>query len=316
MSTSDPLMYPYCEQLDDSSFANSYYIHFIISTLAVLVSALLIFSAGTVLVSLSVLLKFEGNNVHDVFELLMRYTVTLLALCQQRRGFSHINIFVWSGLSISETKGDSLEGSSSEPQKKVFWVGCGLLLASKVFVRLERLHAQTGVKTPRAYMYIWLGELMSPPSPRSLNNTLTPSTLIWAKRALITSEDFDVCASKTLPEFLGLQFIFLTLKGPLQLLIRVHLSPLQIDISKCHYLVDLDTMRETPREPKYSSNREEWINLAYRPFLDASRYVALILSNVLGLIRKKVGIWDWITSSPGLTLVSILFYLCPVPWEI
>lgn len=49
---------------------------------------------------------------------------------------------------------------------------------------------------------------------------------------------------------------------------------LQIDISKCHYLVDLDTMGETPREPKYSSNREEWISLAYRPFLDASRYVA------------------------------------------
>nr|XP_055161670.1 alpha-1,2-mannosyltransferase ALG9 isoform X4 [Nyctereutes procyonoides] len=44
-----------------------------------------------------------------------------------------------------------------------------------------------------------------------------------------------------------------------------------IDISKCHYLVDLDTMGETPREPKYSSNREEWISLAYRPFLDASR---------------------------------------------
>lgn len=43
MSMSDPLMYPYCEQLDDSSFASSYYIHFIISTLAVLVSALLIF---------------------------------------------------------------------------------------------------------------------------------------------------------------------------------------------------------------------------------------------------------------------------------
>nr|XP_058925459.1 alpha-1,2-mannosyltransferase ALG9 isoform X4 [Kogia breviceps] len=44
-----------------------------------------------------------------------------------------------------------------------------------------------------------------------------------------------------------------------------------IDINKCHYLVDLDTMRETPREPKYSSSGEEWINLAYRPFLDASR---------------------------------------------
>ncbi|XP_042538731.1 alpha-1,2-mannosyltransferase ALG9 isoform X3 [Dipodomys spectabilis] len=44
-----------------------------------------------------------------------------------------------------------------------------------------------------------------------------------------------------------------------------------IDINKCHYLVDLDTMTETPREPKYASNKEEWISLAYRPFLDASR---------------------------------------------
>ncbi|KAM8815651.1 alpha-1,2-mannosyltransferase ALG9 isoform 4-T4 [Rhynchonycteris naso] len=44
-----------------------------------------------------------------------------------------------------------------------------------------------------------------------------------------------------------------------------------IDISKCHYLVDLDIMKETPREPKYSSNREDWISLASRPFLDASR---------------------------------------------
>uniref|UniRef100_A0A8C0QLF3 Mannosyltransferase n=1 Tax=Canis lupus familiaris TaxID=9615 RepID=A0A8C0QLF3_CANLF len=49
-----------------------------------------------------------------------------------------------------------------------------------------------------------------------------------------------------------------------------------IDISKCHYLVDLDTMGETPREPKYSSNREEWISLAYRPFLDASRSSKLL----------------------------------------
>ncbi|XP_026938135.1 alpha-1,2-mannosyltransferase ALG9 isoform X1 [Sagmatias obliquidens] len=49
-----------------------------------------------------------------------------------------------------------------------------------------------------------------------------------------------------------------------------------IDINKCHYLVDLDTVRETSREPKYSSNREEWINLAYRPFLDASRSSKLL----------------------------------------
>ncbi|XP_021062594.1 alpha-1,2-mannosyltransferase ALG9 [Mus pahari] len=49
-----------------------------------------------------------------------------------------------------------------------------------------------------------------------------------------------------------------------------------IDISKCHYLVDLDTMRETPREPNYPSHREEWVSLAHRPFLDASRSSKLL----------------------------------------
>ncbi|NXD00661.1 ALG9 mannosyltransferase, partial [Certhia familiaris] len=44
-----------------------------------------------------------------------------------------------------------------------------------------------------------------------------------------------------------------------------------IDISKCHYLVDLDTATETPREPRYSSSKEEWLTIAYKPFLDASR---------------------------------------------
>lgn len=47
---------------------------------------------------------------------------------------------------------------------------------------------------------------------------------------------------------------------------------LQIDISKCHYLVDLDTAAETPREPRYSANKDDWVTIAYKPFLDASRY--------------------------------------------
>ncbi|KAM6234477.1 alpha-1,2-mannosyltransferase ALG9 isoform 1-T1 [Spheniscus humboldti] len=45
-----------------------------------------------------------------------------------------------------------------------------------------------------------------------------------------------------------------------------------IDISKCHYLVDLDTAAETPREPRYSSNKEKWVTIAYKPFLDASSF--------------------------------------------
>lgn len=47
--------------------------------------------------------------------------------------------------------------------------------------------------------------------------------------------------------------------------------PLQFDISKCHYLVDLDTVSEAPREPRYAANKDEWISIAYKPFLDSSR---------------------------------------------
>ncbi|GAB0199705.1 alpha-1,2-mannosyltransferase ALG9 [Grus japonensis] len=52
-----------------------------------------------------------------------------------------------------------------------------------------------------------------------------------------------------------------------------------IDISKCHYLVDLDTAAETPREPRYSSNKEEWVTIAYKPFLDASRNEVYVISS-------------------------------------
>ncbi|XP_066100547.1 alpha-1,2-mannosyltransferase ALG9 isoform X3 [Saccopteryx bilineata] len=61
-----------------------------------------------------------------------------------------------------------------------------------------------------------------------------------------------------------------------------------IDISKCHYLVDLDTMKETPREPKYSSNREDWISLASRPFLDASRACKHHLPDVASRVAQFV----------------------------
>ncbi|KAM3830557.1 alpha-1,2-mannosyltransferase ALG9 isoform 4-T4 [Vipera latastei] len=43
------------------------------------------------------------------------------------------------------------------------------------------------------------------------------------------------------------------------------------DLSKCHYLVDLDSPDEAPREPRYAANREEWITIAYKPFLDSLR---------------------------------------------
>ncbi|XP_067910084.1 alpha-1,2-mannosyltransferase ALG9 isoform X1 [Heterodontus francisci] len=43
-----------------------------------------------------------------------------------------------------------------------------------------------------------------------------------------------------------------------------------VDIKQCHYLVDLDRETETPREPRYSANKEEWVTIAYKPFLDVT----------------------------------------------
>ncbi|XP_007556648.1 alpha-1,2-mannosyltransferase ALG9 isoform X2 [Poecilia formosa] len=44
-----------------------------------------------------------------------------------------------------------------------------------------------------------------------------------------------------------------------------------VDIKQCHYLVDLETDEETPLEPRYSTSKEEWSVVAYKPFLQASR---------------------------------------------
>ncbi|XP_054899742.1 alpha-1,2-mannosyltransferase ALG9 isoform X2 [Poeciliopsis prolifica] len=44
-----------------------------------------------------------------------------------------------------------------------------------------------------------------------------------------------------------------------------------VDIKQCHYLVDLETDEETPLEPRYSTSKEEWSVIAYKPFLQASR---------------------------------------------
>uniref|UniRef100_A0A8C6VTZ6 Mannosyltransferase n=1 Tax=Nothobranchius furzeri TaxID=105023 RepID=A0A8C6VTZ6_NOTFU len=44
-----------------------------------------------------------------------------------------------------------------------------------------------------------------------------------------------------------------------------------VDVKQCHYLVDLETDEETPLEPRYSSNKEEWSVIAFKPFLQASR---------------------------------------------
>lgn len=88
------------------------------------------------------------------------------------------------------------------------------MLASEVSVRLDGLNTQARVRTPKAYVYIWLDECVpSPTPPEALSK--------WREQRATLSEDLDVCASKTLWEFLGLQLIFLTLKEPLKLLMKV-----------------------------------------------------------------------------------------------
>ncbi|KAM3601701.1 uncharacterized protein V6R79_017087 [Siganus canaliculatus] len=44
-----------------------------------------------------------------------------------------------------------------------------------------------------------------------------------------------------------------------------------VDLRQCHYLVDLDTDEEAPLEPRYSTSKEDWSIIAYKPFLQASR---------------------------------------------
>ncbi|KAK5887519.1 hypothetical protein CesoFtcFv8_016117 [Champsocephalus esox] len=44
-----------------------------------------------------------------------------------------------------------------------------------------------------------------------------------------------------------------------------------MDLRQCHYVVDLDTEEETPLEPRYALNKEEWNVIAFKPFLQASR---------------------------------------------
>ncbi|KAG9351484.1 hypothetical protein JZ751_022734 [Albula glossodonta] len=53
-----------------------------------------------------------------------------------------------------------------------------------------------------------------------------------------------------------------------------------VDIKHCHYLVDVDTEIEAPREPRYAANKEEWSIIAYKPFLDAARSVFSIVQGV------------------------------------
>lgn len=70
--------------------------------------------------------------------------------------------------------------------------------------------------------------------------------------------------------YVSLASSYLFLKLSLALFL-IFLPPLKVDLKHCHYLVDLATENETPREPRYAANKDEWSVIAEKPFLDASK---------------------------------------------
>jgi hypothetical protein len=49
---------------------------------------------------------------------------------------------------------------------------------------------------------------------------------------------------------------------------------LQVNVTSCHYLVDLDAPVEAEHEPLYSRNEKDWQVLISAKFLDSQRYTA------------------------------------------
>eukprot|EP00105_Crassostrea_gigas_P012644 XP_011428699.1 PREDICTED: alpha-1,2-mannosyltransferase ALG9 isoform X1 [Crassostrea gigas] len=60
-----------------------------------------------------------------------------------------------------------------------------------------------------------------------------------------------------------------------------------INISRCHYLIDLDTQTDTKYEPNYSANSEEWTVLHSVPFLEASRSHRLLRAFYIPFISSR-----------------------------
>ncbi|XP_078283044.1 alpha-1,2-mannosyltransferase ALG9 isoform X2 [Rhinoraja longicauda] len=60
-----------------------------------------------------------------------------------------------------------------------------------------------------------------------------------------------------------------------------------VDIRQCHYLVDLDTELETLREPRYAANKDDWMVVAYKPFLDATRSSKLLRAFYVPFLSER-----------------------------
>ncbi|XP_041030445.1 alpha-1,2-mannosyltransferase ALG9 isoform X4 [Carcharodon carcharias] len=81
-----------------------------------------------------------------------------------------------------------------------------------------------------------------------------------------------------------------------------------VDIKQCHFLVDLDREAETPREPRYSANKEEWMIIAYKPFLDVARSKAEELNSWTRRLLNPLEVMNCRISNEELSLLMKLSF--------
>uniref|UniRef100_A0A9J7WZL4 Mannosyltransferase n=1 Tax=Cyprinus carpio carpio TaxID=630221 RepID=A0A9J7WZL4_CYPCA len=60
-----------------------------------------------------------------------------------------------------------------------------------------------------------------------------------------------------------------------------------VELKRCHYLVDLATETEAPREPRYATNKEEWSIIAEKPFLDTTRSSRLLRAFFIPFLSEQ-----------------------------
>ncbi|KAF4113562.1 alpha-1,2-mannosyltransferase ALG9 [Onychostoma macrolepis] len=60
-----------------------------------------------------------------------------------------------------------------------------------------------------------------------------------------------------------------------------------VELKQCHYLVDLATETEAPREPQYATNKEEWSIIAEKPFLDPTRSSRLLRAFFIPFLSEQ-----------------------------
>uniref|UniRef100_A0A671SDW6 Mannosyltransferase n=1 Tax=Sinocyclocheilus anshuiensis TaxID=1608454 RepID=A0A671SDW6_9TELE len=60
-----------------------------------------------------------------------------------------------------------------------------------------------------------------------------------------------------------------------------------VELKQCHYLVDLATETEAPREPRYANNKEEWSIIVEKPFLDTTRSSRLLRAFFIPFLSEQ-----------------------------